>query len=166
MDTTVWLYVLAGALIVIGVLGTFLPALPGMPLIFGGMLLAAWVGDFQIIGGWVLLVLGLMSLFALAIDFLASTLGVKKVGASNKAAIGAAIGTVAGLFFGIVGLVIGPFVGAVAGELIHRQAYDRANVGEAAKIGAVTWIAMAIGAALKLAVAFAMIGIFIAAIWL
>ena len=166
MDMTVWLYVLAGALIVIGVLGTFLPALPGMPLIFGGMLLAAWVGDFQIIGGWVLLVLGLMSLFALAIDFLASTLGVKKVGASNKAAIGAAIGTVAGLFFGIVGLVIGPFVGAVAGELIHRQAYDRGNVGDAAKIGAATWIAMAVGAALKLAVAFTMLGVFALAIWL
>jgi uncharacterized protein YqgC (DUF456 family) len=159
MDMTVWLYVLAGALIVIGLLGTFLPALPGMPLIFGGMLLAAWVGDFQIIGGWVLLVLGLMSLFA-------STLGVKKVGASNKAAIGAALGTIAGLPFAIPGLLIGPFVGAVAGELIHRQAYDRANVGEAAKIGLATWLAMAIGAALKLAVAFTMLGIFALAIWL
>ena len=58
MDTTVWLYVLAGTLIVVGLLGTFLPALPGMPLIFAGMLLAAWVGDFQIIGGWTLAVLG------------------------------------------------------------------------------------------------------------
>ena len=146
MDTTVWLYVLAGALIVIGVLGTFLPALPGMPLIFGGMLLAAWVGDFQLVPVWVVVVLGVMSLFALGIDFLASTLGVKKVGASNKAAIGAAIGTVAGLFLGIVGLIVGPFVGAVIGELIHRKAYDRGNVGEAAKIGAATWIAMAVGA--------------------
>lgn len=113
-----------------------------------------------------LLVLGLMSLFALGIDFVASTLGVKKVGASNKAAIGAAIGTIAGLPFAIPGLLIGPFVGAVAGELIHRQAYDRANVGEAAKIGLATWLAMAVGAALKLAVAFTMLGIFALAIWL
>lgn len=166
MDMTVWLYVLAGALIVIGLLGTFLPALPGMPLIFGGMLLAAWVGDFQLIPVWVVAVLGVMSLFALAIDFVASTLGVKKVGASNKAAIGAAIGTVVGLFLGLVGLLVGPFVGAVIGELMHRQAYDRANVGEAAKIGAATWIAMAVGAALKLAVAFTMLGIFaVALIW-
>lgn len=166
MDTTVWLYVLAGALIVVGLLGTFLPALPGMPLIFGGMLLAAWVGDFQIIGGWTLLVLGLMSLLALGIDFLASTLGVKKIGASNKAAIGAALGTLAGLPFALPGLLVGPFAGAVIGELLHRQAYDRANVGEAAKIGAATWIAMAIGAALKLAVAFIMLGIFALAVWL
>lgn len=166
MDTTVWLYVLAGALIVVGLLGTFLPALPGMPLIFGGMLLAAWVGDFQIIGGWTLLVLGLMSLLALGIDFVASTLGVKKIGASNKAAIGAALGTLAGLPFALPGLLVGPFAGAVIGELLHRQAYDRANVGEAAKIGAATWIAMAIGAALKLAVAFIMLGIFALAVWL
>lgn len=166
MDTTVWLYVLAGALIVVGLLGTFLPALPGMPLIFGGMLLAAWVGDFQIIGGWTLLVLGLMSLLALGIDFVASTLGVKKIGASNKAAIGAALGTLAGLPFALPGLLVGPFAGAVIGELLHRQAYDRANVGEAAKIGAATWIAMAIGAALKLAVAFTMLGIFALAVWL
>ena len=76
MDTTVWLYVLAGALIVVGLLGTVLPALPGMPLIFVGMLLAAWVGDFQVIGGWTLAVLGVMATLALAIVFVASTLGV------------------------------------------------------------------------------------------
>lgn len=165
MDTTTWLYVLAGVLIVVGLLGTFLPALPGMPLIFAGMLLAAWAGDFQVIGGLTLTALGVMALLALAIDFLASTLGVKKVGASNKAVWGAAIGTLAGLFFGLLGLLAGPFIGAVVGELIHRRAYDRANVGDAAKIGAATWIAMAVGAALKLAVAFAMLGIFAVAIF-
>ena len=165
MDTTVWLYVLAGALIVVGLLGTFLPALPGMPLIFGGMLLAAWVGDFQIIGGWTLLVLGLMSLIALGIDFVASALGAKRVGASGKAVFGAALGTLFGLFFGIPGLLVGPFVGAVAGELIHRKAYDNATLGDAAKVGAATWIGLAVGAALKLAVAFAMLGIFALAIF-
>jgi hypothetical protein len=166
MDTTVWLYVLAGALIVVGLLGTVLPALPGMPLIFVGMLLAAWVGDFQVIGGWTLAVLGVMATLALAIDFVASTLGVKKVGASSKAVWGAALGTLAGLFFGIVGLIVGPFVGAVIGELVHLKAYDRAALGGATKVGAATWVGMAVGAALKLAVAFAMIGIFVLAIWL
>ena len=164
MDVTVWLYVLAGVLIVVGVLGTFLPALPGMPLIFGGMLLAAWAGDFQIIGGWTLLALGLMSLFALAIDFIASAMGAKRVGASGKAVLGAALSTLLGLFFGIPGLLVGPFVGAVAGELIHRGSYDNASVGEAARVGAATWVGLAVGAALKLAVAFAMLGIFALAI--
>lgn len=166
MDSSLWLYVLAGALIVVGLLGSVLPVLPGMPLIFGGMLLAAWVGDFQIIGGWTLLILGLMSLAALAIDFIASALGAQRVGASGKAVLGAALGTLAGLPFAIPGLLIGPFAGAVLGEMIHRQAYDRAAFGDAAKIGAATWIGMAVGAALKLAVAFAMLGIFALAIWL
>ncbi|HAI60231.1 MAG TPA: DUF456 domain-containing protein [Xanthomonadaceae bacterium] len=166
MDTTVWLYVLAGALVFIGLLGTFLPVLPGMPLIFGGMLLAAWVGDFQIIGGWTLLVLGLMSLLALGIDFIATAMGAKRAGASGKAVLGAAIGTLFGLLFGIIGLLVGPFVGAVAGELIHRRAYDNASVGEAARVGAATWIGLAVAAALKLAVAFSMLGIFALAIWL
>lgn len=166
MDTTTWLYVLSGALILIGLLGTFLPALPGMPLIFGGMLLAAWVGDFQIIGGWTLLALGILSLLALGIDIAASAMGAKRVGASGKAVLGAALGTLLGLFFGIPGLLVGPFVGAVAGELIHRGAYDRASLGEAGRVGAATWIGLAVGAALKLAMAFTMLGIFALAIWL
>ena len=166
MDPTVWLYVLAGALILIGLLGTFLPALPGTPLIFGGMLLAAWVGDFQIIGGWTLVALGAMALLALAIDLVASALGAQRVGASGKAVFGAALGTLFGLFGGIPGLIIGPFVGAVAGELIHRQAHDNATLREAAKVGAATWIGLAVGAALKLAVAFAMLGIFALALLL
>lgn len=166
MDTTTWLYVLSGALILVGLLGAFLPVLPGMPLIFGGMLLAAWVGDFQIIPVWVIVVLGVIALFALAIDVVASALGAKRVGASGKAVLGAALGTLFGLFFGIPGLLVGPFVGAVAGELIHRRVYDNANLGEAAKVGAATWIGLAVGAALKLAVAFAMLGIFALAILL
>ncbi len=166
MDLTMWLYVLSGALILIGLLGTFLPVLPGMPLIFGGMLLAAWVGDFQVIGGWTLVVLGLMSLLALSIDLVASALGAKRVGASGKAVLGAALGTLFGLFFGIPGLLVGPFIGAVVGELIHRRVYNQHSIGEAAKVGAATWIGLAVGTALKLAVAFTMLGIFALAIWL
>jgi len=166
MTPDTWLYVLAGALIVVGVLGTFLPALPGTPLVFGGMLLAAWVGDFQIIGGWTLLTLGVLAAVALAIDFAASAMGAKKVGASSKAVWGAALGTLFGLLLGIPGLIIGPFAGAVAGELIHRGALNRANVGDAAKIGAATWIGMAVGAVLKLAVTFGMLGLFGLALWL
>lgn len=166
MDPMIWLYVLAGVLIFIGLLGTFLPVLPGMPLIFAGMLLAAWVGDFAIIGGWTLLLLGLMSLLALGIDILATALGAKRVGASGKAVLGAALGTLGGLFFGIPGLLVGPFVGAVVGELIHLRRYDQSSLGQAGKIGAATWIGLAVAAALKLAVAFAMLGIFVLAIWL
>lgn len=160
MDPTTWWYVLAGLLIVLGLLGTILPMLPGTPLVFAGMLLAAWAGDFQLIGVWTLVILGVLVLLTVAIDLLASALGAKQAKASPKAVWGALLGTLLGLFFGIPGLLIGPFVGAVAGELIHRRSMDQDQLGEATRIGIATWVGMVVGIALKLAVAFAMLGIF------
>ena len=166
MEPMTWLYLLAGALIVVGLLGTVLPVLPGLPLMFAGMLLAGWVGDFQVIGGWTLALLGVLTIIASAIDLVASAAGAKRVGASNKAVIGAALGTLGGLFFALPGLIIGPFIGAVAGELLHRRSADRAQFNEAARVGFATWVGLAVGAALKLAVAFTMIGIFALSIWI
>ncbi|HEY5782476.1 MAG TPA: DUF456 family protein, partial [Lysobacter sp.] len=121
MDPTPIYYVLAGLLILAGIVGTVLPALPGLPLVFAGMLLAAWAGNFQEVGWVPLLVLGLLTLLSLGIDFLATSLGAKRVGASKLAVAGAVLGTFAGLFFGPVGLFAGPFVGALGGELIHGR---------------------------------------------
>ncbi|MBS3896589.1 DUF456 domain-containing protein [Silanimonas sp.] len=164
LDPTLWLYLLAAVLVLVGLAGTVLPALPGIPLVFAGLLLAAWVGDFQIVSGWTLAVLGLMTLTSLAIDIAATALGAKRVGASGKAVAGAALGTLAGLFFGLIGLVIGPFVGAVAGEYLHRRHLEQQGLGEMARIGFGTWAGLLVGVALKLALAFAMLGIFAAAL--
>ena len=72
---------------------------------------------------------------------------------------GAAIGTVAGFFFGLPGLIIGPFAGAVLGELsAHR---DLKRAGQA---GVAAWIGFAIGTAVKVALAFVMVGIFVGAL--
>src|SRR5688572_2174674 len=101
MDMTTLLYLLAALLILLGLAGTILPALPGMPILFGGMLLAAWVGDFERVGGWTLAVLGVLAALALALDVIAGLLGAKRVGASGLALLGAALGTVVGLFFGL-----------------------------------------------------------------
>lgn len=153
-------YVLAALLIIVGVLGTVLPALPGLPLVFAGMLLAAWAGDFQQIGAVTLVVLGLLTLLSLAIDFWATAVGARRVGASRKAVIGAVIGAVAGLLFGLIGVFVGPFVGALVGELLHRKAIGSSDLGHAAKVGAGTWMGVIFGAVLKLTLAFAMIGLF------
>lgn len=157
------LYLLAILLVVIGLAGTVLPAIPGLPLVFAGMLLAAWVGDFQQIGVATVVVLGALTLLSLAIDFWATAVGAKRVGASRKAMIGAVLGTVAGIFFGILGIFIGPFAGALAGELLHRRSLSGNDVGDAAKIGFGTWLGIVFGVALKLALAFAMIGLFVLA---
>jgi uncharacterized protein YqgC (DUF456 family) len=160
MDSQTLFYVLAGVMVVVGVLGIVLPALPGVPLVFAGMWLAAWAGDYQQVGGATVAILGVMAVLSLGIDLLGTLLGAKRVGASRLALAGAAIGTVAGLFFGIVGIFVGPFVGALAGELMHGR-----DAARAAKVGAGTWIGIVIAAVLKLTLAFAMLGLFAFAWW-
>ena len=153
-------YVLATVLIVIGLLGTVLPALPGLPLVFAGMLLAAWAGDFQQIGATTLVILGLLTVLSMVIDFWANAIGAARMGASRKAVIGSLIGTVAGLFLGLVGVIVGPFIGALLGELLHRRSLAGTDMGDAAKIGFGTWMGILFGTVLKLTLAFAMLGIF------
>ncbi|MFC3816684.1 DUF456 domain-containing protein [Lysobacter sp. GCM10012299] len=148
-------YVLAGILMLVGIAGTVLPALPGLPLVFAGMLLAAWAGDFREVGWVPLVILGLLTVVSLGIDLLATSIGAKRVGASRLAVIGAVLGTFAGLFFGPVGLFAGPFVGALGGELIHGR-----EVRQAAKVGFGTWLGIVFGVVLKLGLTFAMLGLF------
>ena len=74
---------------------------------------------------------------------------------------GAALGTLLGLFLGLPGLIIGPFVGAVLGELSTNRDWKQAG-----KAGVAAWIGFAIGTAVKVGLAFAMIGIFVAALYL
>ena len=166
MEPNTLYYLLAIVLVVVGIAGTILPALPGLPLVFAGMLLAAWAGDFQQVGVPMLVVLGLLTVFSLAVDFWATALGAKRVGASRLAIVGAMVGTVAGLFFGPIGLLMGPFAGAIGGELIHRRSLQKQDLGLAAKIGVGTWFGILFGTVLKLALAFTMLGLFALAWWL
>lgn len=166
MDPNTLYYLIAIVCILIGLVGTVLPALPGLPLVFAGMLLAAWTGDFQQVGVPMLVVLGLLTVLSLGIDLWATALGAKRVGASRKAVLGAMLGTLLGLLFGPLGLLLGPFVGAAAGELLHRRSLDRAHLGDAAKIGLGTWLGILFGTVLKLGLAFTMLGLFALAWWL
>ena len=153
------LWVLAVALIVIGVVGTVLPALPGAILVFAGIALAAWIDDFSRISGWTLALLGVMTALAWATDFAAAAMGAHKVGASRYAIVGAALGTIAGVFTGFVGLLFMPLVGAAIGEFIARR-----DVARAGKVGVATWVGLLVGTALKVAIVFAMVGVFVAAL--
>ena len=161
MDMHFIYYVVAAVLILVGLVGTVLPALPGLPLMFAGMLVAAWADQFRQISGWTIAVLALLTLVSIAVDVAATAMGAKRVGASKLAMLGAALGTLfGGIIFSIPGLILGPFIGAVAGELLHGR-----ELRHASRIGMGTWIGLALGAALKLALAFAMLGIFALAIF-
>lgn len=153
------LWMLAVLLMLVGIAGTFLPALPGTVLVFAGMVVGAWADGFARVGWPVLVVLGLLTAVSYLVDLGAAAIGVRKFGASRRAAVGAALGTLLGLFFGLPGLILGPFVGAVAGEVWARR-----DVHGAGRAGLGAWLGFLLGAVLKLALVFAMVGLFVAAL--
>jgi uncharacterized protein YqgC (DUF456 family) len=124
--------------------------------VFGGMLLAAWIDGFTKIGWVTLVVLGVLTALAFAADIVGSLLGAKRVGASRLALAGAALGTLAAFPFGFFGLLFGPFIGAVVGEFMTQQRLDAA-----ARVGFGTWIGLAVGSLAKIALLFAMLGVFV-----
>lgn len=127
---------LAMLLVVCGVAGSLLPVLPGVPLVYAGLLLAAWQDNFGKVGVLTMVIIGMIALAAWAVDFFASLITAKKVGASKQALWGTAIGGLVGLFFGVVGIIFGPPIGAMLGELIAHQHAGRATtVGLAAGLG-------------------------------
>ena len=154
------LYLLAAALIIGGLIGSVIPALPGLPMIFGGIWLSAAVDDYRHLGLWWLLLVGGLGAAGVIIEFIASTLGAKRVGASRLALWGASLGTLAGMFFGIAGLLLGPFIGALLGELASGNSVLRST-----HVGVGTWIGLLFGTLLKLVISFVMVGLFALA-WL
>jgi uncharacterized protein YqgC (DUF456 family) len=156
---TAILWTAAIALILLGLAGTVLPALPGVTLVFGGIALAAWIDDFARIPVWLLLVLGVLTASAWIVDYVAAAMGAKRAGASRQAMVGAIVGTLVGVFTGLWGLLFMPFVGAAIGEYVAQRDLRRAG-----KVGIATWIGLLLGTAAKVAIAFAMIGIFVFAL--
>jgi uncharacterized protein len=159
MDLTILWYVIAGVLIAVGLLGTVLPILPGVPIMFGGMWLVAWAGHYERVGIASLILLGVLAAVSIALDFIAGALGAKRVGASSRAQWGAFFGAVAGIFFGIPGLILGPFVGATVGQLTSGS-----GVAHSTRVGVATWIGLLFGTIAKLALSFTMLGVFVLAL--
>jgi uncharacterized protein YqgC (DUF456 family) len=148
-------WALAAVLVAVGLAGTVIPALPGVPFVFGGLWLAAWADHYVHVGAFTLVVLGVLVALAIVIDFAATAMGAKRVGASPKAIAGSVIGTFAGLSFGIPGLLLGPFIGAVVGELAAQRGLEQAT-----RVGVATWVGLLLGTIAKLALSLAMVGIF------
>ncbi len=153
MEILFW--ILCFVCVLVGVVGTILPMLPGAPLVFLGLLFGAWADDFEKVGWIPLTILAILTAFTFVIDFIATKIGVEKTGASSLATLGAMIGMVVGIFFGFFGVFAFPFIGAVLGEFIIKK-----DAIQAGKVGLGTWLGMVIAIAAKLGINFAMIGIF------
>ncbi|HVT35537.1 MAG TPA: DUF456 domain-containing protein, partial [Nevskiaceae bacterium] len=93
------LWALAVLLVLGGIVGTVLPVLPGAPMMFGGLWLAAWLDHYAHAGLITLLLLALLTFISMAVDWIAGALGAKKVGASPRAISGAAAGSLLGGMF-------------------------------------------------------------------
>jgi uncharacterized protein YqgC (DUF456 family) len=124
------------AVMLLGLLGSVLPGLPGVPLIFAAALVYAYVTGFEIVGVPVIVLLGLFALLAFVADFLSTAYGARRFGASNWGTVGGAVGGLVGalagaLFFGIgalFGLLAGAIGGVFVGEYL-RQRSSRAGDG-------------------------------------
>jgi uncharacterized protein YqgC (DUF456 family) len=158
MADTLW-WILSVALIMVGVAGTVLPALPGTLFVLAGIVLGAWIDGFTRVGWPSVTVVAVLAVLAWGLDYVAGLLGARKAGASRQAIVGAALGTVAGLFMGLVGVLFMPLVGAAVGEYLAQKNHQRA-----VKVGIATWLGIMAGLAAKVVIAFMMIGVFVAAL--
>lgn len=155
MDMTMLGYLGAALLVLVGLAGVVLPALPGLPLMLAGFVLAAWLDQFQHAGTITLVILSALTAVGMAADFVAGLLGAKAFGASRQALWGAFAGSVIGLFLGLPGLILGPLVGASVGEFIARR-----DALQAGKVGVATFVGFLIGTAAKVGCALAMLLVF------
>ena len=107
MEALWWFLTLA--LMLIGLVGTVVPLVPGTVLILCGAVLNHFL--LHSVGWPTLLVLTLLMIAAQALDIVSGSLGAKWFGATRW-------GAIVGLFFGIIGIFVGPLVGALLGELL------------------------------------------------
>jgi len=153
------LLLIAGILmVVIGIAGIIIPGLPGVVLVYLGLFFVAWSDGFARVGWITLTILLLIGAVAWLIDLFTTVYGARRIGASRWAAVGAALGMLIGFWFGLPGILLGPFLGALLVEYLVRK-----DLLEAGKAGLGTWLGLVVGTALKLALVFAMIGIFLIA---
>ncbi len=154
--TLVWI------LIFTGVVGTILPGLPGIGLIFGGILLYAVYFGISTVGMTTLIFFGAVTLFSFVIDLLASLHGAKRFGATRSGIIGAVIGGLLGLvILSLPGLFFGTFLGAVIGEYF----FAKKNLNDSLKAGTGSILGFLAGSVIKLVLAIGMVIVFVAKAW-
>lgn len=130
-----------------GILGCFLPFLPGPPLNYVSLLLLHFTTNHQFSTRF-LVIWAIVTVVVVLIDYLIPVLGTKKFGGSKHGVWGSVVGLIAGLFiFPPIGIIIFPFAGAVVGELIAGK-----DTGSALKAGFGSFVGFLAGTILKLIV--------------
>jgi len=153
------LFILTLSIMLIGMIGVIIPMLPGVPVIFAAALIYGIITGFETISGDILIIFGLMTVVSLVLDWVATALGVKKMGGSYLGMLGSFIGMILGLLLpgvGIIGFIIGAFVGAFVFEILIGK-----KTNEALRAGFGSFIGFLLGGVLKFVIGAAMIGVFV-----
>jgi uncharacterized protein len=116
-------------LMFVGLLGSVLPGLPGVTLIFLSALVYAIITGFRTVGIMILVVLFVFAAIAFVADFVATSYGARRFGASNWGTVGGAVGGIAGALIGLLflgigslfGLILGTIAGVFIGEYLRRE---------------------------------------------
>ena len=137
----------------LGVVGVFVPVIPGGVVLFGGGLLHKLMLP-DVFSWWAVGILGGLMILDRIVDLAATALGTKWFGGTKWGILGALVGAMFGLFFGIIGILVGPIIGAVAFEMIWAKRHPK----EAAKSGVGAGVGFGLSAAGRMAVCFMMIG--------
>jgi uncharacterized protein YqgC (DUF456 family) len=152
------LLLLGVAMIALGVVGLVAPVLPGVALIYLGIVVVAWAEGFARIGPLMLVVMLGVTVVAMVADYLAALVGARKAGASAWGVFGAGVGALVGLFFGLPGVILGPAIGALAFEYVRNP-----DAKKAMRAGAGGLAGFILGVVAKAVFGFFLIGLAILA---
>jgi uncharacterized protein YqgC (DUF456 family) len=151
-----WIIV-CSLLMLVGLAGIILPYLPGLPMVWGGLLVYAITSQFQKVSIAAFVIFTVLTALTLLLDFLGPMIGLKKFQASKWSYLGSFIGFIVGvIFFNIWGVILGPLIGAFVVELIVRQ-----NFVQSVKVTLGALLGQVLGNIIKIAIALAMIGYFV-----
>jgi uncharacterized protein YqgC (DUF456 family) len=158
----IFLLILGFILMLVGIIGSFLPILPGPPISWVGLLLLHSTSVIDLT--WTFLVITLaIALLVFALDYVIPAIGTKKFGGTKAGVIGTTVGLVVALFFPILGpfgIIIWPFIGALVGELLNK-----ADKKTATKAAFGSFLGFLTGTFMKFLVAIVYLGMFISEAW-
>lgn len=151
---------IAALFIVLGIIGSFLPVLPGPLTSWAGLLILHFTDAIPM--NWTFLIITLVfAVFIWFLDYIIPAIGTKRFGGSKYGMIGTSIGLIVGLLSPIpFGIIIGPFVGALIGELINKS-----DTNTAIKAAFGSFLGFLTSTFIKFIVAIIYLGLFIVKVW-
>lgn len=158
MDIYAWLLILA---LCVGIVGTFVPMVPGMWFIFASVLIYGIFDHWLAYPIWYVVIVGVVAFATTFLDYFATMISAKKFGSSNMTAVGAMVGSVIG---GIIGNFPGTIIGSVLGS-VGAEYKSQRSLTSAVKATTGTFIGTAVASFIQCVIAIILVAITIYRVW-